>query len=74
MKKINRKAKRFLLSVKILYLLNKILTIDFTGEILSKDTCRHGALKQSVKLRDMVTDFLRHFNLHLGEIQELIGQ
>jgi hypothetical protein len=33
MKKINRKAKRFLLSVKILYFFNKILTIDFTGEI-----------------------------------------
>jgi hypothetical protein len=33
MKKIHGKAKRFLLSVKILYLLNKILTIDFTGEM-----------------------------------------
>lgn len=26
----------------------------------------------NVKLKDMITDFLRHFNLHLGEIQELI--
>jgi hypothetical protein len=28
----------------------------------------------NVSLRDMITDFLRHFNLHLGEIQELIDQ
>lgn len=26
----------------------------------------------NIKLKDMITDFLRHFNLHLGEIQELI--
>ena len=25
-----------------------------------------------IKLKDMITDFLRHFNLHLSEIQELI--
>jgi hypothetical protein len=28
----------------------------------------------NIKLKDMITDFLRHFNLHLGEIQELIDQ
>lgn len=27
-----------------------------------------------VKLKDMITDFLRHFNLHLSEIQELIDK
>lgn len=28
----------------------------------------------NIKLKDMITDFLRHFNLHLTEIQELIDQ
>lgn len=28
----------------------------------------------NVSLRNMITDFLRHFNLHLDEIQELIDQ
>ncbi len=27
-----------------------------------------------VSLKDMITDFLRHFHLHLGEIQELIDK
>ena len=27
-----------------------------------------------IKLKGMITDFLRHFQLHLGEIQELIDQ
>jgi hypothetical protein len=27
-----------------------------------------------IKLKDMITDFLRHFNLHLSEIQELIDK
>ena len=26
----------------------------------------------NIKLKDMITDFLRHFNLHLNEIHELI--
>jgi hypothetical protein len=28
----------------------------------------------NIKLMDMITDFQRHFNLHLGEIQELIDK
>ena len=28
----------------------------------------------NVKLCDMISDFLRHFNLHLGEIRELIDK
>jgi hypothetical protein len=28
----------------------------------------------NIKLKDMITDFLRHFHLHLGEIQELIDK
>lgn len=28
----------------------------------------------NIKLNDMITDFLRHFNLHLGEIQGLIDK
>lgn len=28
----------------------------------------------NITLRDMITDFLRHFNLHLSEIQELIDR
>jgi hypothetical protein len=28
----------------------------------------------NISLKDMITDFLRHFNLHLGEIQELIDK
>lgn len=28
----------------------------------------------NIKLKDMIIDFLRHFNLHLGEIQELIDK
>jgi hypothetical protein len=28
----------------------------------------------NIMLKDMVADFLRHFNLHLGEIQELIDK
>jgi hypothetical protein len=28
----------------------------------------------NIKLKDMIVDFLRHFNLHLDEIQELIDQ
>jgi len=28
----------------------------------------------NVRLRDMISDFLRHFNLHLGEIRELIDK
>lgn len=28
----------------------------------------------NVSLKDMITDFLRHFHLHLGEIQELIDK
>ena len=28
----------------------------------------------NISLQDMITDFLRHFNLHLGEIQDLINQ
>ena len=28
----------------------------------------------NIKLKDMITDFLRHFNLHLNEIQELIDK
>lgn len=31
-----------------------------------------GSEHGNVKLKEMITDFLRHFNLHLGEIQELI--
>jgi len=31
-----------------------------------------GSAYGNVKLKEMITDFLRHFNLHLGEIQELI--
>ena len=27
-----------------------------------------------IRLKDMITDFLRHFNLHLAEIQELIDK
>lgn len=27
-----------------------------------------------IRLKDMITDFLRHFNLHLSEIQELIDK
>lgn len=28
----------------------------------------------NIRLKDMITDFLRHFRLHLGEIQELIDK
>lgn len=28
----------------------------------------------NIKLRDMISDFLRHFKLHLGEIRELIDK
>jgi hypothetical protein len=28
----------------------------------------------NIKLKDMITDFLRHFNLHLNEIQEIIDK
>jgi hypothetical protein len=28
----------------------------------------------NLSLKDMITDFLRHFHLHLGEIQELIDK
>lgn len=28
----------------------------------------------NISLKDMITDFLRHFHLHLGEIQELIDK
>lgn len=28
----------------------------------------------NISLKDMINDFLRHFQLHLGEIQELIDQ
>lgn len=28
----------------------------------------------SISLQDMITDFLRHFHLHLGEIQKLIDK
>lgn len=28
----------------------------------------------NIKLKDMINDFLRHFNLHLNEIQELIDK
>jgi hypothetical protein len=28
----------------------------------------------NIKLKDMITDFLRHFNLHLSEIQEIIDK
>ena len=28
----------------------------------------------NVSLNDMITDFLRHFHLHLAEIQELIDK
>jgi hypothetical protein len=28
----------------------------------------------NISLRDMIVDFLRHFNLHLGEIQEIIDK
>jgi hypothetical protein len=28
----------------------------------------------NISLEDMITDFLRHFHLHLGEIQELIDK
>ena len=28
----------------------------------------------NIALKDMIVDFLRHFNLHLGEIQELIDK
>jgi hypothetical protein len=28
----------------------------------------------NISLKDMITDFLRHFRLHLGEIQELIDK
>jgi hypothetical protein len=31
-------------------------------------------LKQKVRLKAMILDYLRHFKLHLGEIDELIGQ
>jgi len=33
-----------------------------------------GSAYGNIKLRDMITDFLRHFQLHLGEIQELIDR
>jgi hypothetical protein len=31
------------------------------------------ALNQKVSLRAMITDYLRHFKLHLGEVNELIN-
>lgn len=31
-----------------------------------------GSSYGNIKLKDMITDFLRHFNLHLHEIEELI--
>jgi len=31
-----------------------------------------GSEDGNIKLKDMITDFIRHFNLHLGEIKELI--
>jgi hypothetical protein len=33
-----------------------------------------GSEDGNVTLKDMINDFLRHFNLHLGEIQELIDK
>ncbi len=30
------------------------------------------ALKEEISLEEMITDFPRHFKLHLGEIEELI--
>jgi len=33
-----------------------------------------GSEDGNVSLKDMITDFLRHFHLHLGEIDELIKQ
>ncbi|TLX73746.1 DinB family protein [Labilibacter sediminis] len=33
-----------------------------------------GSEDGNVKLKDMIIDFLRHFHLHLGEIQELIDK
>jgi hypothetical protein len=32
------------------------------------------ALNQSVSLKAMINDYLRHFKLHLGEIEELINK
>ena len=32
------------------------------------------ALNKEVSLRNMIMDYLRHFELHLGEIEELINQ
>jgi hypothetical protein len=32
------------------------------------------ALKQEVSLKDMIEDFPRHFDLHVGQIQELIEE
>ena len=32
------------------------------------------ALNEKVSLREMITDYLRHFKLHLNEIGELIKQ
>ena len=32
------------------------------------------ALSERVKLKNMILDYLRHFKLHLGEIEELINK
>lgn len=33
-----------------------------------------GSKYGNIRLKDMITEFMKHFNLHLGEIQELIDE
>lgn len=54
-----------------LHLIHVIFSVSqdkMDNEWISESECGN------IKLKDMITDFLRHFNLHLSEIQELIDK
>lgn len=52
----------------LIHVVNNVNQMKLNNEWIS------GSEYGNVSLNDMITDFLRHFHLHLGEIQDLIDK
>ena len=54
--------------IHLVHVINNVNQNKLANEWIS------GSEYGNIKLEDMIMDFLRHFHLHLGEIQELIDK
>lgn len=54
--------------------LHLVYVIENVNEEKLDNEWASGSEDGNVSLKNMITDFLRHFHLHLGEIEELIKE